>query len=93
MRSIYVVTMWSGGRPAKKWKADEAPELLTNGTGVEFTNLDTKLRVRIIGSISVEEFESGKEDFDAGGFYHDSASEEEEHPSPVIDDSNIERLF
>ena len=66
MRSIYVVTMWSGGRPAKKWLSYEAPKELTTGTGVEFVNVDTKLLVRVIGSISVEEFESGREELEAG---------------------------
>lgn len=89
MRSVYVITMWSGGRGAKKWKSFEAPRLLDQGTGVEFTNADTKLLVRIIGSISVEEFESGKEEIE-GGFYQESAYD---RPAKPIDDSNIERLF
>jgi hypothetical protein len=66
MRSVYIVTMWSGGRPAKKWKTYDRPEPLASGTGVQFQSLDTKLHVEVIGSISVEEFESGKEDMEAG---------------------------
>mgnify|MGYP006280235097 CR=1 FL=1 len=66
MRSIYVITMWSGGRPAKKWLSYEAPKALPTGTGVEFVNVDTKLLVRVIGSISVEEFESGREELESG---------------------------
>lgn len=81
--------MWSGGRPAKKWKSYEAPQLLSNGTGVGFISADTKLRVQIIGSISVEEFESGKEEIEIG-FYHDSTPLPNERK---FDDSNIERLF
>ncbi len=89
MKSVYVITMWSGGRPAKKWKSFEAPQLLSNGTGVAFINAETKLHVQIIGSISIEEFESGKEEIEIG-FYHDSAPLAGERR---IDDSNIERLF
>jgi hypothetical protein len=63
MKTVYIVTMWSGGRPAKKWKTLTEPEVLSNGTGVSLISLDTKLSVRVIGSISVEEFESGQEDF------------------------------
>ncbi|MCC6144294.1 MAG: hypothetical protein IT368_10855 [Candidatus Hydrogenedentes bacterium] len=66
MRSVYIVTMWSGGRPAKKWKTYDRPQPLPSGTGVQFMSLDTKLHVEVIGSISVEEFESGKEDMEAG---------------------------
>ena len=90
MKTVYVITMWSGGRPAKKWKSYEIPALLSNGTGVEFVNVDTKLSVKIIGSISVEEFESGKEEIESR-FFHDTMPEE-----PLAqprDDSNIERLF
>ena len=91
MKSIYVITMWSGGRPAKKWKSESAPELLPSGTGVSFVSVDTKLQVRIIGSISVEEFESGKEEIEIG-FYHQSSTGTE-LIGPPFDDSNIERLF
>ncbi len=68
MRSIYVITMWSGGRPAKKWRSYEAPRELPTGTGVEFVSVDTKLAVRVIGSISVEEFESGREEIESGTY-------------------------
>lgn len=59
MESIFIVTLWSGGRATKKWKTTERPELLPNGTGVKFTSLDTKLLVEVIGSVSVEEYEQG----------------------------------
>ena len=65
MKTVYIVTMWSGGRPAKKWKTEQNPEVLPNGTGVRFQSLDTKLDVQLIGSVSVEQFESGKEEFEA----------------------------
>jgi hypothetical protein len=66
MKSIYVVTMWSGGRPAKKWQSYEEPELLPTGNGVRFINTETKLSVSIIGSISVEHFETGREEIERG---------------------------
>ena len=66
MKSIYVITMWSGGIPAKKWQSHEEPELLPTGNGVRFINMDTKLPVSIIGSISVEHFESGREEIEQG---------------------------
>ena len=28
MKGIYVITMWSGGKPAKKWQSEGAPERL-----------------------------------------------------------------
>lgn len=59
MQSVFIVTMWSGGVPGKKWKTLEAPELLPQGTGVSFRSLDTKLIVRLIGTISVEEYQQG----------------------------------
>jgi hypothetical protein len=74
MRSVYVITMWSGGRPAKKWQSLEKPALMEQGTGIRFVNRETKLTVEIIGSISVEEFESGKEDIEIG-FYHTSSDD------------------
>jgi len=78
MRSVYVVTMWSGGRPARKWKSNARPEELPNGTGVFFTSIDTKLQVTVIGSISIEEYESGKEDIEQGTFYHRSTAVQED---------------
>lgn len=66
MKTVYVVTMWSGGRPAKKWKAEAAPEVLSNGTGVSFISMATRLRVTVVGSISIEEYESGKEETEMG---------------------------
>ena len=65
MKNIFLVTMWSGGRPAKKWQSYQRPEALPNGTGVRFKSAETKLMVEVIGSISVEEFESGKEELEA----------------------------
>ena len=60
MQTVYVITMWTGGRAAKKWKSFEQPELLPNGTGVKFVNSETKLPVQVIGNISIEDFESGR---------------------------------
>lgn len=56
---VYVVTMWSGGRPSKKWKCLQYPDLLPQGTGVKFTCMETRLTVQLIGSISIEEYEQG----------------------------------
>ena len=56
---VYVVSMWSGGRPSKKWKSLRFPELLPQGTGVKFTCMETRLVVQLIGSISIEEYEQG----------------------------------
>lgn len=65
MRSIYVISIWTGGGRARQWKAYDEPKVLANGMGVEFTNIDTRLRVIVIGNISVEQFESGKEEIEA----------------------------
>jgi hypothetical protein len=62
MQHLYIVTMWSGGRANKKWKTDEEPMLLTQGTGVRFRDLETRLTVQVIGSVSVEEYEHGLHD-------------------------------
>ncbi len=64
MKKIYAITMWSGGMPAKKWQTYEKPELLAHGTGIRFVCRETKLAVELIGSVSVEEYESGKEDIE-----------------------------
>jgi hypothetical protein len=92
MRTIYAITMWSGGQAAKKWQTYEKPELLPSGTGIRFVCRQTKLAVELIGSVSVEEYESGKEeieeirDFDVSG--------EPSTPEPTSpDDNGIERLF
>lgn len=88
MKTVYVITMWSGGRAAKKWKSDALPETLAQGTGVSFISMGTRLRVSIIGNISVEEYESGKEELEMGL-----------NPDGTMDDDaplkprNIERLF
>lgn len=97
MKSVYVVTMWSGGRPAKKWKTEERPALLPVGTGVEFINVGTKLKVQVVGSISIEEFESGKEEIEMGNthsqYYKDMDKDLEEKRDKMRgDESNIERF-
>jgi len=89
MKTVYVVTMWSGGRPAKKWKSDKQPQELPQGTGVSFVNSGTRLRVTVIGSISVEEYESGKEELEMG--YGSGGSSEWAPPNDRP--GNIERLF
>ena len=66
MESIFITTLWSGGRATKKWKSMERPELLPNGTGVKFVSLDTRLTVEVIGSVSVEEYEQGSVEFTDG---------------------------
>jgi len=100
MKSVYVVTMWSGGRPAKKWKTEDRPQLLAAGTGVEFINLATRLKVNVIGSISIEEFESGKEEIEMSTANSQFYREARERPAPIEDaspgqkdDSNIKRLY
>lgn len=81
MKTVYIVTMWSGGRPAKKWKTLQRPDVLPSGTGVSFESLDTKLPVQVIGSISVEEFESGQEDF-LGAYWEAGERKPTEEPPP-----------
>jgi len=99
MKSVYVVTMWSGGRPAKKWKTNERPQLMPAGTGVEFVNAATRLKVNVIGSISIEEFESGKEEIELGTANSQYYREKNANP-PITDDSgpseapsNIKRIY
>ncbi len=65
MKNSFVITMWTGSGLAKKWKSYEAPTLLPQGTGVEFVNAETRLKVRVIGNISVEEYESGVEEIES----------------------------
>ncbi len=89
MKTIYLITMWSGGRPAKKWKSEVKPKPLPQGTGVSFVSVGTKLPVSVIGSISVEEFESGKEEFETGL----AAAYAENTPPPKPQSTNIEPLF
>lgn len=88
MKTVYVITMWSGGRPAKKWKSDAMPETLAQGTGVSFINAGTRLRVSVIGNISVEEYESGKEELEMG-LSPDGTASLDTTPAP----RNIERIF
>jgi len=94
MKTVYLITMWSGGRPAKKWKSEVKPEPLPQGTGVTFVSTGTKLPVSVIGSISVEEFESGKEELEMGlaAAFADE-SPELTAPQPKSKSKNIEPLF
>jgi hypothetical protein len=92
MKSIYVITMWSGGRPAKKWKSDKEPVPLPQGNGISFVSSDTKLPVQIIGSISVEEFESGKEEIE-GNFYQATSAQAEDASKFRAEPNNIQRIF
>ena len=61
LETIYVITIWSGGKAGRKWKSLMRPELLPQGTGVRFTSLESRLMVEIIGSISIEEYEQGSD--------------------------------
>jgi hypothetical protein len=90
MKTVYVVTMWSGGRPAKKWKSEVIPEPLSQGTGVSFISTGTRLRVTVIGNISVEEYESGKEELEMG--LNQNGAGDEGVP-PLGKPGNIERIF
>jgi hypothetical protein len=95
MKSVYVVTMWSGGRPAKKWKSGEEPKALPQGTGVEFINSETRLRVQVIGSISIEQYESGKEEFETriGRESTPTENRDDFDPEPPPEGSNIRRIY
>lgn len=95
MRTIYAVTMWSGGMPAKKWQTYEKPELLPQGTGIKFVCRETKLTVELIGPISVEEFQSGKDDIEAIREHLEKEEPvETRRPARPGDDGNgIDRLF
>lgn len=77
METVYVVTVWSGGRIGKKWKTLERPALLSNGMGVSFTSIETRLSVQVIGNISVEEFEHGRDEL-AGELQPEAVVEAEE---------------
>ena len=90
MRKIYAITMWSGGVAAKKWQTLEKPELLPSGTGIRFTCRSTKLTVELIGSVSVEEYESGKDDIEAIRERFEDEPQEENGPGGG---GRIERLF
>ena len=91
MKKIYAITMWSGGQAAKKWQTLEKPELLPSGTGIRFVCRNTKLTVELIGAISVEEYESGKEDIEAiRDRFEDDAPEEPERGGNA---GGIDRLF
>ncbi len=91
MKKIYAITMWSGGQAAKKWQTLEKPELLPSGTGIRFVCRNTKLTVELIGAISVEEYESGKDDIEAiRDHFEDDAPEEPERGGNA---GGIDRLF
>ncbi len=89
MKTVYVITMWSGGRPAKKWKSESPPETTQQGTGVSFVSTGTRLHVTVIGNISVEEYESGKEELEMGLNPTESYTDNDTPLKP----SNVERLF
>ena len=92
MRTIYAITMWSGGQPAKKWQTYEKPELLAHGTGIRFTCRNTKLAVELIGPVSIEEYESGKEDIEE--IRELRGEERAEYPvRPIATDNGNDRLF
>lgn len=93
MKSIYIITMWSGGTASKKWKSLDEPKLLPQGTGVEFVDIETKLKVRMVGSISIEEFESGTEELQEAISQMDLSALRQRKSSRDIEGSNIERLF
>lgn len=91
MKKIYAITMWSGGQAAKKWQTFEKPELLPSGTGIRFVCRNTKLTVELIGAISVEEYESGKDDIEAiRDRIEDDAPDEPERGG---NGGGIDRLF
>ncbi len=91
MKKIYAITMWSGGQAAKKWQTFEKPELLPSGTGIRFVCRNTKLTVELIGAISVEEYESGKDDIEAiRDRFEDDAPDEPERGG---NGGGIDRLF
>ena len=93
MKSIYIVTMWSGGTASKKWKSIEEPKLLPQGTGVEFFDTETKLKVRLVGSISIEEFESGLEELEEAISQLDLTELRKAKKKGGFEAANIERLF
>ena len=94
MRTIYAITMWSGGMPAKKWQTFEKPELLPQGTGIKFVCRETKLTVELIGSVSVEEYQSGKDEIEAiRERFEDEGATARPRNSPPEDVNGIERLF
>jgi hypothetical protein len=92
VRKIYAITMWSGGQAAKKWQTYEKPELLPSGTGIRFTCRHTKLSVELIGAISVEEYESGKDDIESIRDRFDDGRPDEQDGGGY-DGNRIERLF
>ena len=88
MESIFIVTLWSGGKATKKWKTMERPELLPNGTGVKFMSLDTKLLVEVIGSVSVEEYEQGSVELSESGG-HAMLEEDEDDEEEAFDRARL----
>ena len=72
----------------QEMEVDALPETLAQGTGVSFISMGTRLRVSIIGNISVEEYESGKEELEMG-LSPDGPTDDDAPLKP----RNIERLF
>ena len=93
MKSLYIVTMWSGGAASKKWKSLEEPKMLPEGTGVEFTDIETKLKVRLVGSLSIEEFETGQAELEEAISQMDLTELRKANAKPAFEATNIERLF
>ncbi len=95
MRTIYAITMWSGGIPAKKWQTFEKPELLPQGTGIRFQCRETKLTVELIGSVSVEEYQSGKDEIESirERFEGEEPQKRPRTAAPKDNNGGIERLF
>ncbi|HOZ47064.1 MAG TPA: hypothetical protein PLO37_17410 [Candidatus Hydrogenedentes bacterium] len=83
LQTVYVITVWSGERACKKWKTLEKPRLLPTGTGVTFKSVETKLSVDVIGNVSVEEFEQGRE-YDDGPSADSAATEKPSRRDVVI---------
>ena len=94
MKTIYAITMWSGGQAAKKWQSFEKPELLPQGTGIKFVCRDSKLTVEVIGSVSVEEYESGKDEMESiRDHFEEPAVPVRTQTRPKDDGNGIDRLF
>ena len=95
LKTYYVITMWSGGKAAKKWVSDAEPELLPEGNGISFINVQSKLRVKMIGSISIETYESGRQAMEAisGASNDEGPPSKAPAPSPATPSRDKNRLF
>lgn len=82
MKDFFLITMYVGGGDTKKWLSEEEPTLLPQGTGVEFVSVDTKLKVRAVGNISVEQYQSGR----MGDDLRTTAEGAPAEPMPTRDD-------